>query len=413
MQLAPPPQPQQALPDMDLTHEVICTSTDVHQQSLEAVFASARGQLHVPLFQRRYIWGPEQWAKLEADVQAATSSGGALFIGRVLTFVGPNDPRTLICDGQQRLITLTLLLAAVRDASLSDESPVPALADEIDSLLFIDGSSRRATVLVPTQEDRLAYAVALARPGEAPPSMAAVEPSQPATAPASAQSAAPALATPSAGDAITSAKRFLAERVRAALERHQPSLPASAADASSARRAEWSSRLRSLAVELRERVLLVVFKLDEGEELHRVFEQHANREKAMRTIFNFQVPGLQVSGADLVRNLLMSCVRSEAEQAQLHAEYWLEMERRATGGSGKPFDLESFFMSFLHSVGFSVGARPELYSGFRLWLAQAVLAQADPNDAPAVYAAMQGALQQMLAEAKKWEQHVHLRVAPA
>ncbi|KAG8469049.1 hypothetical protein KFE25_007567 [Diacronema lutheri] len=408
----PPPVAQalgpRGLPDTDLKNEVICTSQEVHTQPLEVFFAAARPhQIHVPLFQRRFCWGREQVVKLETDVQTAASSGSTLHVGRVLTFIGPNDPRTLICDGQQRLVTLSLFLAAVRDVALSSAVDLPALADEIDGVLFLDGGTRAKTALVPTHEDRAPFYAALARPGDAP--RAAVAPS--AAEPAAAAPAAPA--APAAANGLHEAKRLLEERTRTSLDLHHapPVAGAPPADAAACRDA-WRARLSTLARALLTRVELVVFRLDEGEEVHRVFEQHAGREKALKTLWNFSMPGMQVSACDLIRNLLVSYVRDEAEQERLHGTYWREMEARATGGSGKPFDLESFFMAFLHAVGFSVGIRPELYTGFRTWISTGVLAEVPADDAAAVLGAIEGALQKMLAGAHKWEAHVHQRPPP-
>ncbi|KAJ1623296.1 hypothetical protein T492DRAFT_1148598 [Pavlovales sp. CCMP2436] len=401
---------QQVTPDMQPAGHgdaLICTSSDVRHQPLEAVLLATRPhQLQVPLFQRRYCWGPEQWAKLEADVQTAASSGGKLFVGRVLSFIGPNSPHTLVCDGQQRLVTLTLLLAAVRDLALAEGVAAPEIAAEIDALLFLDSAKREQGALVPTHDDRAPYALALARPGEAPPSSVAVEPGVSAAAAAAAAPPSPA------GEGIGECKRFLIERVRASLERHHPATPTSAPAEAAACRAAWAARLAELSRTLRQRVELIVFQLDADVEVHRVFEEIADREKALKTLWNFAIPGMQVSACDLIRNLMMSYVKDESEQARLHVDYWLEMERHATGGSGKSFDLESFFMAFLHSVGFSVGIRPELYAGFRAWL-KAVVAEVDSADSAAVGGTIERALQLCLAEAKKWEAHIHTRVPPA
>lgn len=390
------------LPDTELHNEVIATSQEVKQQSLETIFAAARPhQLHVPLFQRRYCWAAEQWAKLEADVQTTASSGGTLFIGRLLTFVGPNDPRVLICDGQQRLITISLYLAAIRDVALSAQVDLPDLAAKIDALLFLDGGARTKPALVPTHDDRAPFIAALAA---APPKESS--PREPASQ---------AVAPGAGNDSLGAAKRYLVERTRASLERHHaPPAPGAPTDEAAACRDAWRARLSRLAETLFSKVELVVFRLDEGEEVHRVFEAHAGREKALKTVWNFTMPGMQVSACDLIRNLVMSYVRNEEEQARLHSAYWLEMERCATAGSGKPFDLESFFMAFLHAVGFSVGIRPELYAGFRDWLAKGVLAETQLADPEAVRGAIEGALQLMLAEARKWEAHLasHQRAAP-
>jgi len=83
--------------------------------------------LAVPLFQRPYVWSRErQWEPLWNDVLRVadrTLAGidakphflGAIVSDQVKTKTGSVDTR-LVIDGQQRLTTLQLLLAAFRDA---------------------------------------------------------------------------------------------------------------------------------------------------------------------------------------------------------------------------------------------------------------------------------------------------------
>jgi uncharacterized protein with ParB-like and HNH nuclease domain len=75
-----------------------------------------RRLLAVPVYQRPYSWSSEHVAEFWDDVIEACSSGDAeYFLGTiVLTRRGSGDRDTII-DGQQRLATTVLLLAAVRD----------------------------------------------------------------------------------------------------------------------------------------------------------------------------------------------------------------------------------------------------------------------------------------------------------
>ena len=89
----------------------------------------------VPLFQRRYSWSRPQWRELWNSVceqyefeQAERLTGQAPvnhFIGSfVLTPApGPQKPptRILVVDGQQRLITVSVLLAALRGPAVVGE----------------------------------------------------------------------------------------------------------------------------------------------------------------------------------------------------------------------------------------------------------------------------------------------------
>lgn len=84
----------------------------------------------VPLYQRRYAWDREDWAQLWRAVQrqyeyVTTDTGTAHFIGSVVIAHRqgfPTDaPNYDVIDGQQRLTTLLILLAAVRDSLQEDD----------------------------------------------------------------------------------------------------------------------------------------------------------------------------------------------------------------------------------------------------------------------------------------------------
>lgn len=80
----------------------------------------------VPLFQRQYVWNREnQWEPLWEDISRVSDRRwekrplpphflGALVLDQIRTF-GNQVPAHLIIDGQQRLITFQLILAALRD----------------------------------------------------------------------------------------------------------------------------------------------------------------------------------------------------------------------------------------------------------------------------------------------------------
>ena len=79
-------------------------------------------QFVIPVFQRDYTWDAEtQCAQLWRDVLRAsrTSSERGHFLGSIV-YIATGDSlagftRWMLIDGQQRLTTLTLLLAALRD----------------------------------------------------------------------------------------------------------------------------------------------------------------------------------------------------------------------------------------------------------------------------------------------------------
>lgn len=76
-------------------------------------------QFIIPVYQRSYAWGEKQCEELWRDVSRAGRNGSVHFIGTVLYVpeekVGGADERQFaVIDGQQRMATLTLLLAALR-----------------------------------------------------------------------------------------------------------------------------------------------------------------------------------------------------------------------------------------------------------------------------------------------------------
>lgn len=78
--------------------------------------------LAIPDYQRRYCWGPEQVASLLADIQQqfqpaeATSPLAPLFLGTIILHQEPAEitgTKDHLVDGQQRCLTLVLLLHAL------------------------------------------------------------------------------------------------------------------------------------------------------------------------------------------------------------------------------------------------------------------------------------------------------------
>ena len=84
----------------------------------------------IPLYQREYQWGPENWLTLWRDLGTSQEDGVQHFFGIVLleriNRSSGSATGNRVIDGQQRLVTLLLLLAAVRDARAEIEGkPVP------------------------------------------------------------------------------------------------------------------------------------------------------------------------------------------------------------------------------------------------------------------------------------------------
>ena len=107
---------------------------DASMKSVEEIFAPRVSYLNPPL-QRPYVWSTSQWSDLWDDVLCAVRNQNDAnhFLGAIVVQLLPRGTehldRPLVVDGQQRLTTLQLLLAAIRDVAASgvviaDESGV-------------------------------------------------------------------------------------------------------------------------------------------------------------------------------------------------------------------------------------------------------------------------------------------------
>lgn len=98
---------------------------EAHESQLSKVFCSDY-QFEVPSYQRPYSWGDEQAGELFEDVLAAVRRArpgvaDPYFLGSLVLIKKPESARAQVVDGQQRLTTLTLLFAALRDTISSPE----------------------------------------------------------------------------------------------------------------------------------------------------------------------------------------------------------------------------------------------------------------------------------------------------
>lgn len=111
-------------------------------------YLSGSIQFRIPPYQREYQWGPEQWHTLWRDIGVLHERhlGGAIpvkphFFGIIL--IDPKqEPGAAgehyfnVIDGQQRLVTLLLLLAAIRDATW-ERDKVPHDKKKLNSLYHV------------------------------------------------------------------------------------------------------------------------------------------------------------------------------------------------------------------------------------------------------------------------------------
>ena len=142
---------------------------NANSKNLDAIFNMTR-QLVVPLFQRPYVWNEEDnWAPLWESVREVAERLletpevrphflGAIVVDQVPKPLGDVECRQVI-DGQQRLTTLQLLLAAVRDLATELEATDYAAAFGTLTRNRVPGSENEQDEykVWPTNHDRQAF----------------------------------------------------------------------------------------------------------------------------------------------------------------------------------------------------------------------------------------------------------------
>ncbi len=104
----------------------------------------AQNQLEVPPNQREYAWRSEQVTQLFQDLAKAVNDGADYFLGTIVT-IPRTTGRLEVVDGQQRLATTAILLAAIRDYLRGNNEDVLVESINNDFLTGID-RERRARV---------------------------------------------------------------------------------------------------------------------------------------------------------------------------------------------------------------------------------------------------------------------------
>lgn len=136
--------------------------------SIETILAESR-RFMVPLYQRKYQWADDRLAPFWDDVEAKATEvleGNSRFqhyMGAlILSPLGEGSqigitPRMQIVDGQQRLTTFQLFLAALRE--IARENELPEVIEQVNGYLFNVPRSKDTDPLVrfkliPTPSDR-------------------------------------------------------------------------------------------------------------------------------------------------------------------------------------------------------------------------------------------------------------------
>ena len=126
-------------------------------------------QYVIPLFQRPYSWTQKHWSTLWQDVLELVDNPNSRphFFGSTVTAPAKSVPqgvgKWLLIDGQQRLTTTQLLLAALRDAATQIDAQGLAQKIEGQSLLTAYEADDEQLKVLPTQGDREAFRTIIRR----------------------------------------------------------------------------------------------------------------------------------------------------------------------------------------------------------------------------------------------------------
>jgi hypothetical protein len=239
----------------------------------------------VPLYQRPYVWTREQqWELLWEDVRAVAERQldsvsvndtiphflGAVVLEQSLNQVGMIGARTVI-DGQQRLTTLQLMIAAAR--SLAAERSLDGPRQMFDKLLlndeFLVRNSGDQFKVFPTQRDQVAFREAVA-------------------------------------SGVVAASG--AHRMHEAYRFFRVSIDEWATEGGDA--SQYGQRLEGLSTAIWKRLVLVTIDLDPGDNAQIIFE-------------TLNARGTPLLAADLIKNHLFQTALQQGDQIDpLFDEYW-------------------------------------------------------------------------------------------
>lgn len=235
-------------------------------------------QYQVPLYQRTYSWVKEQHERLWSDLVRLSEDRqdnpeATHFLGSVVLAPSPsNGPtgvhRYLVVDGQQRLTTLSILLAAIRDHRAATEGPQHR--DRINEQYLENkwDSEDARLKLLPTQADRESYRACIRQTTEA-----------------------------GSADGIGEAYRYFMGRLSASASEEKP------------------VDVQALEQAVMFGLALVSVTAQKDDNVHRIFESLNNT-------------GLQLTQGDLLRNHLFMRLDDKAEAA--YTDLWLPLQKSLT-----------------------------------------------------------------------------------
>ncbi|MFC8307706.1 DUF262 domain-containing protein [Streptomyces olivaceus] len=229
----------------------------------------------MPLYQRTYSWTEKHLKQLWVDIleqadllDSEEEKASTHFLGSVVLAPSPQNeatfPRWLVVDGQQRLTTLSLALAAIRD-HVADAEPDEAERIDEEYLINKRKSGHDRLRLLPPQADRPQFAAHVRGP----------------------------LGEQAAGSGVATAYTFFRKKL---VEADDPAAP---------------QDVFRIEQAITSRLTLVAVTAERGDNVHRIFESLNNT-------------GLKLSQADLLRNYLF--MRLDTRGEHVYETYWLPLQ---------------------------------------------------------------------------------------
>lgn len=134
-------------------------SIGVYKYSLSKVLSSEEKEVYeIPKYQRGYIWGKYEWEKLYDDLM---ENDPGYFLGSIICINTSGEaigsPKFEVVDGQQRLTTISIFLAAMysalkkRSASFDDEQQNDLF--QLKRKLVVKGTNDKVRV-IPQEQDK-------------------------------------------------------------------------------------------------------------------------------------------------------------------------------------------------------------------------------------------------------------------
>ncbi|KAJ3370409.1 hypothetical protein HDU91_006263 [Kappamyces sp. JEL0680] len=273
--------------------------------------------LVIPLFQRRYCWSQQQISRLFLDIVGKEKEDGPYLgthrIGKCMfSLLDPSLDSLLIVDGQQRITSIMLLLAVLRDAALALGNE--GLVDEIEAVIFTTPSSQ--TRLTPSHSDQVPFRALMQRDGQ-----------------------------PIDRNCILGANKLcLQDDLAAYLLTQTGSKPADGPASTADHRKSTAAVLSAVFLDVLDKTSILNVVV-ENHNLPQVFGW-LQEKSIFSALSNPAGPGTRFLALDWIRNLLLAPVSGMSDLAAFYEEHWLALERRFE--SSKAFD--DFVMAWADSM---------------------------------------------------------------